>query len=199
MASRSINDVLSELYTELNESVAVLTAAHQGLFSMAEKLAAPPTDPDDPNPSLFFGTGHPEDPDTWVIATIGTNDMIRMISEGGSGHTTLTQQWIVATFASWEHHHRKQIAAFHRCAVNEIVAPVFGDLRHLRNDIVHSRARATREETLKCEVFGDWFSEGDIIDLTIGQLIYFRTLLPDAEFRAGPRRDPQSDSTHPSA
>ena len=65
----------------------------------------------------------------------------------------------------WEDHYRQQIAeALGHDSKNDLKAPIFGDLRHLRNSILHHRGIALAELE-GCELLR-WFHEGDPIVIT---------------------------------
>lgn len=90
----------------------------------------------------------------------------------------LSQQWIVAFFTFWEHEFRPRLAESHAVQPNEIVVPLLGDLRLLRNDVVHHRGVATAETTGRCEILGHWFELGDEIYLAVGHFIELTALFP---------------------
>ena len=42
------------------------------------------------------------------------------------------------------------------------MVPLFGDMRLIRNDIIHNRGIASRNKSGRCEVL-KWFVEGEVI------------------------------------
>ena len=50
--------------------------------------------------------------------------------------------WI---YQCWEDHSRKEIATALGCKKNDILSPVFGDLRKLRNAIIHNLGVSTSD------------------------------------------------------
>ena len=68
--------------------------------------------------------------------------------------------WIASVFALWENRFRREWEA----AVGEGAIPpeydAFGDLRLIRNDLLHNNATASAERSGKCETL-KWFSPGD--------------------------------------
>jgi hypothetical protein len=56
---------------------------------------------------------------------------------------------------------------------DELKVPAFGDLRHFRHDIAHRRAIASRDNSGKAEVFGDWITVGETIAIGENQIVSF--------------------------
>ncbi len=99
----------------------------------------------------------------------------------------ITQQWLVYLFSAWEDEYRKRLATAHgRTDKNDLQFPLLGDLRHLRNDIVHHRGIASGDNTGKCTVLQGWFFPGDDILLTTDHLTEFAQLFPWPLLRQGP-------------
>lgn len=76
------------------------------------------------------------------------------------------QQWIVTTFSRWEHVFRARIVA----AGGSGASDLFGDLRLLRNDIVHHDAVATAKNAGKCKILAR-FETGEPIFLAAEDLV----------------------------
>ena len=85
----------------------------------------------------------------------------------------LGRQWAVTVFAYWESAFRRRFAAALGVPPLAVLDPMMGDLRRLRNDIVHNSALATREEFGKCEVVSHWATVGEPIVLTADQVMEF--------------------------
>jgi hypothetical protein len=71
---------------------------------------------------------------------------------------------LVTIFSSWEDHYRGKIAEFLRKSKDEMIVPIMGDIRHLRNSIVHHNGVAL-PELERCEVLL-FFKPGDKILIT---------------------------------
>jgi len=111
-----------------------------------------------------YGTGHPQDPKT-VIQHMTTQGEIRARNrEGGRNHVFLANMCIVTIYQFWEEHFREPLAMALGVSKADLKVPVFGDLRRLRNAIVHNLGIATLDVN-KCEVL-QWFKSGDRIEPT---------------------------------
>ena len=74
---------------------------------------------------------------------------------------------LVDLYTYWEDHYRAQVAAALSMEKEAIRVPVFGDVRHIRQSIVHHRGIAL-PEVEKCQVL-KWFQEGDRIAVSTSQ------------------------------
>jgi hypothetical protein len=161
--------------------MAVLLAS-SGLDRLRNEIAALPRSPENPDPQFVVGSGDPNKPDFSAYVSAAYSHVLALSAPGGLGHSLLDQLWIVYVFETWEEDVRARLAAARGVSRNDVRASYFGDLRHLRNDVVHHAGIATRRNTGKCELIGDWFAIGDPIRLTGAQirtLIY--DLFPEAE------------------
>jgi len=66
-------------------------------------------------------------------------------SYGGRNQWFFANMCVVWIYQCWEDHYRKQIAKSLGCSINEVISPVFGDVRKLRNAIIHNLGVATSE------------------------------------------------------
>lgn len=74
-------------------------------------------------------------------------------SEGARNQWFFANMCVVWIYQSWEDHYRKKIAAALGCKKNDILCPVFGDLRKLRNAIIHNLG-VSSSDLEKTEVLG---------------------------------------------
>ena len=81
--------------------------------------------------------------------------------EGGANHYLIGNLCVVAIYQYWEDEFRNAIATELGVPREDLKSPVFGDLRLLRNAILHNRALGTHDLE-KCQLFF-WFKEGDAI------------------------------------
>ena len=89
--------------------------------------------------------------------------------KGGLNHAFLASMCLVTLYQFWEDHFRGRIAdALGVDPATALKVPVFGDLRLIRNSIIHNAGVAT-SDTAKCEVLR-WFKRGDWIELTDQQM-----------------------------
>jgi hypothetical protein len=93
------------------------------------------------------------------VATMGW--FKRRNDKGGLNHIVLGNLIVVSIFSFWEDHYREKIASTLGLPKDDLLVPVLGDLRLIRNDIVHHQAIATARLE-KCEKLR-WFVEGDAV------------------------------------
>jgi hypothetical protein len=74
------------------------------------------------------------------------------------------QMWAVMVYALWEHQYRPALATALGIAIDDVKVDALGDLRHMRNDIVHCNGIATPANTGRCKLFR-WFPSGDAIHI----------------------------------
>jgi len=85
---------------------------------------------------------------------------------GGCNHIVLRNLVVVSVFSFWEDHYRARIAE--ELGIPELRVPVIGDIRLIRNDIVHHHGVAT-PRIEKCQTLC-WFKAGDPIIIDAGKL-----------------------------
>ena len=121
-------------------------------------------------------------------------DVLSRNSPGGQNEIVIGQQCIVSVYSYWEEYLRLEIAkakglvaeeASLTNQVKEILAEhlsfdIWGDIRHLRNSIVHNNGMATKECGKETKIF-KWFKEGESISLPYN--IMRRIFLEIAIFR----------------
>ncbi len=82
------------------------------------------------------------------------------LSDRGVAFRQLGHQWVVFVYAMWEDEMRGRLATAQGIAHDDVKHPILGDLRLIRNDVVHKRGIATSEWTERCSTVR-WFSVGD--------------------------------------
>ena len=68
--------------------------------------------------------------------------------------------WIAGVYARWEHRYRRDLK---ESLAEDAILPemdAFGDLMHVRNDLLHNNGRASADHCGKCTIL-KWFSPGD--------------------------------------
>jgi hypothetical protein len=113
------------------------------------------------NPTMFFGAGSPNEQFAPFVSR-PLRELIQKASKGGSYIDLIGHGWIVTLFSSWEEEFRGLIAASLGLAPDDLKCDLFGDLRHMRNDIAHHRGVATVRNTGHCRVLR-WASTGQLI------------------------------------
>ena len=81
--------------------------------------------------------------------------------------------WIAETFALWENHNRNELQASFQA--DDAIRPemdAFGDLRYIRNDLLHNNSIASAEQARKCVVL-KWFRPGERMALGTRHVLDF--------------------------
>jgi hypothetical protein len=179
----SIAFVVDELRTFLNDSLAALSYATLGLMREREALAELGTQ-DNPDPTIHIvpNLTEPVVPYTrWKLSEARVQ-----LARSGPVEQRLSQQWIVYTYTAWEHGYRARLEAAHGYESGRLKVPLFGDLRRLRNDVVHHLGVATQENSGRCEVVGHWVTIGEPIHVGSKRLAEFWGLVPWSELESQP-------------
>jgi hypothetical protein len=189
MPADSIQLILDGLSRDLND----LTAAHAfsvvGLRRIPEYFAALPKYPANPDPVVYIGTGPPNSPDTPPYAGWRLSEALTQVESNGPVETRLGHQWIVFLYELWEHEYRPRLAKIHSRALEDERYDLLGDLRHLRNDVVHHGGIATSGNTGRCVLLRHWFNPGDVVRLEGRHFDEFFRLFPWTDLAAGRNAD----------
>jgi hypothetical protein len=136
-----------------------------------------PKYPENPDPDVFIGIGDPNTPQARTYASWRLSTALGQVAKDGPVERWLGHQWLVLVYSLWEHEYRPRLAAMRGCSIEEIQHPLLGDLRLLRNDVVHHRGIASQGETGRCELV-TWFQVGDPIQLKAEHFEEFMRLFP---------------------
>jgi len=115
---------------------------------------------------LFVGDKDPAEHRVEHVAKMGW--FKRRNSPGELNQVFLGNLIVVSIFSFWEDHYRSLIASELTIAKEQLLIPVLGDIRLLRNDIIHHSAVAT-QRIERCEILR-WFKRGDRISLDAQQV-----------------------------
>ncbi|MEU3475321.1 hypothetical protein [Rhodococcus sp. NPDC006774] len=184
----AVDVVLDELRNELNTSiVSTLLASHAlGYFademrSWDSKVGRHPLNIWLGDPTVHFNDAEdPESPDAdrhTPSASILRSEALRMMALRGPIEINLSQSWIVSFYARWEEHFRKRLADAHGCDVEAVICPPLGDLRHLRNLVVHNGGEVD-SRWRRSQVFSHWFEVGETIYLRGHHFLEFEQAIP---------------------
>jgi hypothetical protein len=183
MASETVDQILSEMSSFLNDSVAAHGFACRGLLEVTRLLEGLPTVSENPDPDIYLSVGDPSTPEGRQYAVWRRSKALAQIARQGPAETMLGQQWIVYFFTAWEHEFRPRLAGACSCPPERLKFPLLGDLRRLRNDVVHHRGIATADNAGKMEVLEHWFHPGDVIYLHAEHFYEFLRIFPWPELR----------------
>ena len=162
MAER-LDQVTSDFFGFLGDAAATHSHAVMALKFYLDRLALLPKVP---GAQMFVGQGDPNLPESRVYSAWRVDQLEGRLGDKGLVAVELGRQWVVTVFAYWESAFRKRFAAALGVPWNAVIDPMMGDIRRLRNDIVHHSALATREEFGKCEILGHWAKVGEPIVLS---------------------------------
>ncbi len=104
----------------------------------------------------------------------------------------LYSQWFTYIYALWEESYRRRLATAHGSDSDgvpwtrfDIRSPLFGDIRNIRNDVVHKHGvvdASAGNGLIK------WFTDGQKIEISLEQMTSLVSLFPRQELLAAPAR-----------
>lgn len=180
---------MRDLAALLNEAALAHAFASGGLRKMFESMANVPIVPENPDPWVYVGRG---DPNLGAKFHAGTflSRLSNLLQKDGEVDRLLGHQWVTYVFAAWEHEFRPRLAGARGVELSAVLMDEFGDLRLLRNDILHHGGVATRSNAARCVTLR-WFEEGDEIRITDEHIAQFMDQLgltgdvPPSDLRNG--------------
>jgi hypothetical protein len=187
LPDETIEEVLEHLRSAINDSIAAEAFASMGLTFLPEVFRRVPPVPENPDPTIYIGVGDPNLPSSEQYAQWPLSKALQQVAPEGPVTARLGQQWIVFVYTLWEHEYRKRLAAAHGCAVRDVKYPLLGDIRLLRNDVVHHSGVATPENAGKCQVVHHWFRPGELMHLRGEHFAEFVRVFPWPLMAAGPQ------------
>jgi hypothetical protein len=157
--------VLRELGTFLNNAANAHGFQDMGIMLARQKIheLAVAYPDGDPNRAIYMGTGDPNMADSEVYSVSRIADLPDLLADDGPVVTQIGHQWVVHVYTAWDSHFRQDLEAALGLATDDLKLALLGDLRCLRNDIVHHRGIATAEWTGRCEILSHWFIPGQMI------------------------------------
>jgi hypothetical protein len=185
LVQETVDDVLADLNQMLRRAAAAHAFSTFGIVQVDRQVAAGPRSADNPDPAVYIGIGDPNDPASTQYAKFRASELPALLANGGPIATQLGQQWAVFVFTEWEDNFRGRLAAAQSCRLDEIRADVFGDLRLMRNDILHNRASASKDRTGRCKILR-WFQPGEEVVIKGEHIAEFMGLVPWGDLKKGP-------------
>jgi len=155
----------NELLAVVDEIFGVYLDATSGfdhlLAKLNEILRAHPS-PD--TAFMRYGEGDPNTADAKVLHAVPIGELKKRLAEDSEDYRHIANYCIVTLFQFWEEEFRPRLAQLRQVATDEIQSDEWGDLRILRNSIIHNKGVATSDVT-RMKVFR-WFSSGVPISVT---------------------------------
>ncbi|WP_213279338.1 hypothetical protein [Chryseobacterium indologenes] len=118
--------------------------------------------------SWMYGEGEPPEGTFQSLHTVSQGELKERLLPEGQNHIILGHVVITQIYQYWNDKYRGEIETALSMKKNDLKANVFGDIRLMRNSIVHHRAISLKEIE-KCKIF-QWFKEGDQISFTSDQI-----------------------------
>lgn len=112
----------------------------------------------DDQPVVWASYEDPSKPDIIHNRIIRSNDYMSSNSVDGSNTQQHSQAILVFLFTYWEDEIRPRLAKSMDIAVNEIQSDVMGDLRIIRNVILHSKGIIRQDKHKSIKLLGDMFA-----------------------------------------
>ncbi len=112
----------------------------------------------DEQPVVWASYEDPSKPDIIHNRIIRSNDYLSSNSVDGSNTQQHSQAILVFLFTYWEDEIRPRLAKSMNIAVNEIESDIMGDLRIIRNVILHSKGITRHDKHKSLKLLGDMFT-----------------------------------------
>jgi len=185
MATNSVNRILGDLNLDFNDLAAAHGFSVMGLERLPAYVATLPKHSMDQDPLILVGDDLTDNPKTPHYAGWRLSEVISQVKRNGPVETRLGHLWIVTLYALWEEKYRPRLAAAHGRSLADEKYDLWGDLRHLRNDVVHHGGIATAENTGRCVLLRHWFQPGNVIRLKSRHFDEFLRLIPWKDLAVG--------------
>lgn len=157
-----ISEYLGTIAVDIQREAALQFMVFQALKQLALRPEYNPQ-PGNPDPTITISPDAPS-PTARISGRIRSSEL-RAAARPGGYTRSASQSWAVSMFTLWEETHRKRLAEIANVDVSAVTSPIFGDIRHLRNDVVHHLGVATKGNAGRCAILTD-FEVGDQIEIT---------------------------------
>ena len=155
-----------------------LAAVHEYHLAERRRLAGTSqaqahTDGDQDSGRSFGGAGGAVYPALRGFPAVSGPPLVERSAPDGPMEQTLFKAWVADVYDLWESRYRTQLKHEIR-HLDGAIRPrqdVLGDLRHIRNNLLHSGI-ARSGEAADCEVL-QWFETGDRVEVRVGHVLDF--------------------------
>jgi hypothetical protein len=101
--------------------------------------------------NFHYGEGDANTSDAVVLHESTQGEVKARNQQGGANERAMSRVLLITIYQFWEDHYRSEFAKSIGKSKNYITSDFFGDIRHIRNGIVHHRNLATAEiDKCKC-------------------------------------------------
>jgi hypothetical protein len=152
---------LSKFQERCHHYFTCFTFAAKGLQSVADKFR--PGLVEGKNQSLFIGSGHPDEGK--AHSKVKLKDAVLSSAKDGVFSDTIAKSIIVTIYSEWEEMYRHKIAEEAGAEAKNIISDLMGDLRIVRNWIVHNKSVVDKDRA-KIKVLSWQLQEGHELKVT---------------------------------
>ena len=117
--------------------------------------------------SFHYGRGDVNTDAALILHQSTQGELKERNSHGGANDRSMSRLLLIVIYQFWEDHYREGFAKAVGVDKNAIVSDIFGDIRRIRNDIIHHQNTATVDGA-KCKLL-KFFKPGDEIYLSSDQ------------------------------
>lgn len=117
--------------------------------------------------SFHYGNDDPNSGAAVILHESTQGELKARNARGGSNDKSISRSLIISIYQLWEDNYRAALAKTVGTDKNDIVSDIFGDIRLMRNDIIHHQ-NITTDDIAKCKIL-KFFKSGDEIYLTSNQ------------------------------
>ena len=132
----------------------------------------PPT----PGTPLMFYAEDPNRPAAVAFKGVLQADVPDLLAEDGRVKRDLGRQWLVYVCAGWDSFHWQNIAASKGLKRGQHHDPLMVDLKHIRDDILHQGALATKAHCGACVQLKHWVPVGKEINIDGPKVMEFMVM-----------------------
>ncbi|MCB2015077.1 MAG: hypothetical protein R3E11_12705 [Sphingobium sp.] len=126
---------------------------------------------------VFIGPSPPEEGNAHSVISVG--DLRAFSRKDGRFTDIIAKSTIVSLFAEWDEHYRPKFAATLGIKPNEVENDLMGDVRKIRNLIVHKKiAKNTRLSCLSWDIDGDFCVTTEMMGILMDHLHKMKTWTP---------------------
>lgn len=121
---------------------------------------------------------------TSSLSAVQIDNQTAPFGPGGEYHRWFNRAWIPSFYEDWDGHYKARVAPLlGKAKPADVKIGYFGDLRLLRNDVIHHKGQVIDAVREKCVVF-KWFGDGEEIVLAHTHYAQLFTEFPWAKLGA---------------
>lgn len=114
----------------------------------------------DRSKTISLGAGHPDH--AYFHGSMNIGELIDSSQKSGEFPNQIAKSFICAIYSLWDEYYRHRIAAENECEQKQLISDLMGDVRHIRNCIIHKKSQITNEQE-KIQELAWTLSPGELI------------------------------------